>query len=362
MKQRNYFLLPVILISGLIARPAVAQNNVPRPVTLYYNSACELTTPEKALFIRETSLDFENMVFSGISRDYAIKDHSLMSEGFFDHGVNKGLHSNYFENGKLQSTIEYADDGFILWELTDDKDNHEVVRGTGKFVLDYFSIGTSNSSGVTLDQGTLSGEFLGGKRTGIWIYKDKSGVKTDEEIYEGGKFLKRNSILPSGTTSVQSSKKTIYIDLTGILTEAFNVDPTSFSNLNQYIVQYCPSYDPSFRRWLSYPGGMKKLLLIIAVGLRTEIDDNITIKLTIDENGKFVKVRPPFVLGSDFGDEVKAIIKPHENKILPAMRDGKPYAFTMKLPIANSQQWIQYLETATDDDVNAYLDELNVEQ
>jgi hypothetical protein len=285
-----------------------------------------------------------------------------MSEGFFDHGINRGLHSDYFDNGTLQSTIEYADDGFILWELTDERNNHEVAHGTGKFTLDYYAVNAVSTGGVTLDQGTLSGEFINGKRNGSWMYTDKSNVKTDEEIYENGKFIKRNSVQPSGYTSILDTKKPIIISLSGILTEALNVDATSFTDLNQYVIQYCPPYDAGFHRWITFPGGMKKLLLNVAQSLRTEVDDNIFIKLSVDENGKFGKIKASLLYGTDFTDEIRAIFKPYENKFLPAVRDGKPYAFTMKLPVSNSQKWIQYLETAPDDDVNAYLDEINTEQ
>ena len=337
----------------LCAQPA----NQPKPVTLYYNGAMELTTPEKALFRRETLLDFENITFSGVCKDY--KTDKLISEKFYEHGVNTGLHTEYSLDGKVKSTLEHSDQGFIIWELRSEKGDPIVTQGTGNFTISCFVV-ESAGSGVSLKTATVSGRFERGRRTGTWTYTDQNNAVTDTELYEAGEFVSRTDY-SLGKIAVRT-KKNIIIALEDLLAETFQFEEGTFINLQEYFGKYVTPLPASYNRSITFPGGMKKLLLIIALGLQTEVEENQVVKLTVDENGKYQKIKANFLLGSGFTGELASIVKPHETKLLPAIRNGKPVSMTIKIPVGNSREWIDYLQSVPDDDVNAYLDQLNPEE
>ena len=198
-------------------------------------------------------------------------------------------------------------------------------------------------------QGILKGEFLFGKRAGIWIYEDLSKKKTDEEIYERGKLVKR--IHFSEPTTVELNyKKEIIISVNSLVTEAIAYDHNSFTNLNQVFEQQT-GYPVSFHRPVTYPGGTKRLLLLLAQ--YAEIPEgNVTIlRLKVDEHGNVLKYGIEESAGPENDNQAMKAIKVHENKFLPAIKDGKPYSSTIFLPISGGQNWINFLNTTPIEEV-----------
>src|SRR5271170_2144296 len=89
----------ILLLLLPIANPVFAQSsdsfgdsqNIPVRVNLFYNERWELTAPEKAVYRREASIDFVNMVFSGIYKDFTAEG-KLIDDGIYDdQGVKQGL-------------------------------------------------------------------------------------------------------------------------------------------------------------------------------------------------------------------------------------------------------------------------------
>jgi antitoxin component YwqK of YwqJK toxin-antitoxin module len=324
-------------------------------VTLYYNQSWDLTTADKALYRREANLDLREITFAGLYKDYN-KMNKVIREGFYENGMRKGLQTDYFDDGQIKSTMEFDEQGFVIWELNTETHDNQVIHGTGKFTMPYYSFEEVNQT-MQLKEGTLQGEFRSGKRVGKWTYLDQTGVLTDEETYSNGVFSERASFKNSNRT-VQETKKTIIVSIESLIMEAFAYDETAFTNLNQYLEQNTPPLPPHFQRNITFPGGIKKLLLLIALNLRFDIEENLMIRITVDEQGHLIKVKSSvFVVG--LGDEVNHAMKSHETKLLPAIADGKPALATMIIPVSNSQQWIHYLQTAPADDVELYVQEVN---
>src|SRR5882672_9263090 len=69
----------------------------PRDVTLYINGRGELTSPERSVIRRETSMDLETLLVIGGYKDYN-KEGKLIADGIFHEGIMRGLRTHYFEN------------------------------------------------------------------------------------------------------------------------------------------------------------------------------------------------------------------------------------------------------------------------
>jgi len=323
--------------------------------TLYYSDSWELTTPDKAAYTREGTVNFIDMVFYGVFKDYS-REHKLVRDGFYDdQGVKRGLHTEYFQNGSVKSTMEYAEEGFIIWELTNDMGENEVTRGTGKFTVFYYNFEQVDRS-LKLVEGVLNGEFLNGKRTGTWTYKKDGGQEWDEELYERGMLTKRTSVSASGTVELHEIKPVI-ISLSSLVTEAFSFDPSSYTHLNQFFEQYGPAYPTTFQRSITFPGGIKKLLLLLSANYSIHTDEVKLASVTVDENGNLTKIK----MGGrqDLQRELERTIKPFKLKFLPAVANGKAYESTVKIPISNDGQWISFLQNSSEDAIYTYLATVN---
>jgi antitoxin component YwqK of YwqJK toxin-antitoxin module len=343
-----------LFLSAVLRAEAQELSPAHKKITLYYTANWELTSPEKAVYHRETNLDFQNLGFEGTYKDYS-KANKLLAEGYYEKGVMRGLHSAYNEDGSLKSTYEYSDTGFIIWELVNDKNEHVITRGTGKFTT-YFYQFKEQDHAFRIYEGVVSGEFIFGKRTGTWTYEDKAGNLTDQEVYEHGAFAKRITYTRHGAVEYHE-RVPVISSLAALIQESFSYDTTQYTHLNQYFERNLPAYPESFQRAITFPGGMKRFLLLVAVSLPIQLEETI-VKLTVDEHGNFKKIKASLSYG-DLDDDLKRIVKAHQLKFLPAIADGKPYELTMRIPISNSQPWITYLQTTTADDLGAYLRDLN---
>jgi antitoxin component YwqK of YwqJK toxin-antitoxin module len=412
MKSRVHaavVLLMSILLgnTGLVASgQLIIGNNIiptepPAPpirTNLYYNQNWELTTPEKAVFRREASLDLRNVVFSGIYKDYTRTNH-LIADGFYDQGIRKGLQTEYFENGMLKSTIEYTLNGFIIWELVTESGKVAISKGSGDFKLPFYYLRRIGHE-VEMVQGTVAGKFINGIRNGNWTFHYSDGTR-EVEYYVNGKrilyyenpeqlrailelygeliidaetvrtgksaidkydnvmdALRRHgkttswvdhfvdSLPYSGGIEVDTGKP-VELSLKSQEVEQFNFDHHSFSMLNQFFEKYGPALPKSFQRSVTFPGGIKRFLLMVELSKNlpeqtTGYDAAMMAKLNVDRNGRLKKIRGvPFILYAL--EEFTRAVKPFEQKLLPGIKDGKPYSSSILIPISDAPGWLNFL-------------------
>jgi TonB family protein len=181
--------------------------------------------------------------------------------------------------------------------------------------------------------GVLTGEFQNGKRVGKWTYNGKHNY---EEIYDNGILVKR--------TAKQydiKNKLDVVLSPTSHETEKFNFDKSVFKNLYSFFEAYPTQNMDSIQRSVAYPGGIKKLLSLIALNLKFPKEDRmketqgrVIVSLTIDEHGNVKNRKIIKSLSSTYDEEALRVIKLFEDKLCPALLDGKPYEAILSIPIA----------------------------
>ena len=294
----------------------------------------ELTTPEKSFVRREAYFDLQEMVFDGVYQDYS-KDNKLIAEGYYAHGKKRGIQTEHFEDQSIKSTIEFSDDDFVIWQLVNDKKEYAVAKGTGKFTLHYFYF-----FDYYLKQGTFSGEFLNGKRSGTWIYQDLKKGKTDVEYYKNGELQRRIHFAKSDSMTLYTTKEMI-LSINAINTESLIFDKEAFTSLSQYFETQI-AYPASFQRNVTYPGGIKPLLRLL---MDADVPENYLslIKVKINEHGQVLKTLIVRSVDPETDERVLKSVERHQSRLLPAMKDGKPYPAIFYLPVSGGENWEKIL-------------------
>lgn len=307
----------------------------PLKLTFYYNMNWELTTPEKSFVRREAYFDLHEMVFDGVYQDYN-KDNKLIAEGYYAHGKKSGIQTEHFEDQSIKSTIEFSDNDFVIWQLMNDKKEYQVAKGTGKFSLPYFYF-----FDYYLKQGAFSGEFLNGKRSGTWVYRDLKKNITDVEYYRNGKFQSRTHFAKNDSVILPVSKELI-LSLNAINTESLVFDKEAFASLSQYFETQI-TYPPSFQRNVTYPGGIKQLLRLLT---DANVPENYLslVKIKIDEHGQVLKTWIVRSVDPDTDMRVLKSVEQHQSRLLPAIKDGKPFPVIFYLPVSGGERWEQTLK------------------
>ena len=302
----------------------------PIKVAFHYNMNWELTTPEKSFIRREAYFDLQEMVFDGVYQDYN-KDNKLIAEGYYVHGKKRGLQTEHFEDQSIKSTIEFSDDDFVIWQLVNDKKEYEVAKGTGKFTLHYFYF-----FDYYLKQGTFSGEFQNGKRSGTWVYQDLKKVKTDVEYYKNGKLQSRTHFTKNDSVELNTTKEMI-LSVNEINTVLLIFDKGAFTSVSQYFETQI-TYPASFQRNVTYPGGIKSLLRLL---MDADVPENYLalVKIKIDEHGQVLKISIARSVDPATDERVLKSIERHQSRFLPAMKDGKPYPTVFYLPVSGGERW-----------------------
>ena len=279
------------------------------------------------------------MVFDGIYKDYD-KENKLMAEGLYAHGEKRGLQNEYFNDRSLKSTIEFVNHDFTIWELKDENKEIEVKGGTGKFTLYYLYV-SGLVSQPTWKEGILNGEFHFGRRVGTWTYQDTNKVKTDEEIYENGKLIKRIHFSDDQSVELDYPKE-IIISVNSLFTDSYAFDHDSFKSLNE-VFEKMLTYPVHFQRNITYPGGIKKLLLLLAKNAEIPEGYVAVVKIKVDANGKVTKYKVDNVDSPGMKDRALKAVKLYENKLFPAIKNGKPHTASIYLPISGGQEWTDLL-------------------
>ena len=320
----------------------------PVKLTFYYNLSWELTTPEKSFYRRQAYFDLQELVFDGVYQDYN-KDGKLMAEGYYAHGRKSGIQTEHFEDQSIKSTIEFSDNDFIIWQLVNDKREYEIAKGTGKFAIPFYYF-----FDYYLKQGTLNGEFRNGKRTGTWIYYDSKKQRTDVEHYQKDGHLWSHTRFTKGDSVFLEGKNEIILSINSINTDALIFDKNAFSTLNQYFETQI-TYPSSFQRNITYPGGIKHLLRLLT---RAGVPEKnlVLVKLKIDEHGQVVKINVARTVDLLTDARVVRELEQHQFRFCPAMKNGKPIASTIYLPVSGGEAWEKMLDEMP---TQFFLDENN---
>ncbi len=351
MNSRLHWTLVILLNTrGLFAQPASLPGQgrtSSMKVVFYYTLNWELTTPEKSLFRREADFDLSEMVFDGIYKDYD-KENKLIAEGLYAKGEKRGLQSEYFNDRSLKSTIEFLNDDFTIWELKDENKEIEIKGGTGKFTLYYLYVSGLVSQPVW-KHGTLNGEFHFGRRAGTWTYQEGNKVETDEERYENGKLIKRIHFSDGQPVELHYPKE-IIISFSSLFTDSYALDRDSFKSLNE-VFERTLAYPVTFQRNIMYPGGIKKLLMLLAKNADIPEGHVPVVKIKLDANGKVIQYKVSN--DDDPGIEGRALkaVKLYEDRFLPAIKNGKPHTATIYLPISGGQEWTDLMNQTPEDEL-----------
>ena len=326
------------LFAQPVAMPAQGQSTSMK-VVFYYTLNWELTTQEKSFFKREADFDLMAMSFDGVYRDYD-KDNKLIAEGMYSKGEKRGLQNEYFSDRSLKSTIEFANLDFTIWELKDENREVRINGGTGQFTLNYLYVSGLVSQPVW-KQGILIGEFHFGRRVGTWTYQDRNKMKTDEEVYENGKLIKRTHFSDDQPVELDYPKE-IIISINSLLTDNLVLDRDTFKSLND-VFEKTLTYPVTLQRNISYPGGIKKLLLLLARNAEIPEGQVAVVKIKVDASGKVVKYKVSNI--NNPGMEARALkaVKMYEDRLFPAIQNGKPHTSTMSLVISGGQEWTDFL-------------------
>ncbi len=336
--KRVLFIYSIFLLALTYVKVLAQENNTePIKTIFYYNTKWELTTPENSIYKREAYFDLKDMLFDGVYKDLS-KDDKLIGDGYYQRGERSGMQTEYFEDQTIKTTIEYTDKGFILWQkMTPDK-KFEVAKGTGKFSLPCFYF-----FDMRIKQGILHGEFLNGKRVGLWIYTDTGGKKTDTEHYEDGKLMKHFFYRQTDSVSVNYGKN-ILLSLNSINTQGLAFDKTVFATANDYFEKYV-LYPTSFSRQATFPMGIKRLIIILTEELSVPHQNLLIAKLKIDEHGKQTKLGLARSLFNQTDDNALKLLKGYESLFFPAIEKGKPVPSTLYVPVASGEEWMELLRT-----------------
>lgn len=342
MPHRILLWLMLVAYSSLSsAQPgSFRKKSVTQKVTLYYNGAAEITSPEKASMKRMVELNLDAMVFHGVYQDFDLND-NLIAEGYFHEGKKIGLRTEYFKDHSLKSSIEFSTTDFIIWQLKNEAKESVVTNGSGKFSIPFF-YGTGTTLQPRWKQGTLEGEFRFGKRMGTWNYFDLAKNKIDEEVYENGKFVKRIHYENEESTEL-SYPKVVYLSLNNLIEEVFSYDKQLYSNVNKSCGQQI-TYPVKFSRSATFAGGLKRLLLFIAQ--RIVIPDNaqVVIQLSIDNEGFVTSSAIQQGVSRQLDAACLESINNVELKFFPAIKKGKPYSSLLYVPIYGGAAGLKLIE------------------
>jgi hypothetical protein len=208
-----------------------------------------------------------------------------------------------------------------------------------------------------LKQGTFTGEFQNGKRVGAWIYYDSKNTRTDVEYYQKNGRLLERTYFAKNDSLILNEKKEIILSVNSIITEALVLDKESFSTVNQYFEAQA-KYPGSFQRNVSYPGGLKHLLRLLT---RADVPDRylVLVKLKISEHGQVDKISIARSVDANTDARVVRELEQHQFRFCPAMKNGKPIASTIYLPVSGGENWERQLKELPTEyffDVNNFMD------
>jgi TonB family protein len=343
-------------------------------IRLYYNSNWEITTKEKASFIRKAVYDLSTFKLDGAVQDFTISGTLLMSghynsdrrEGEFIFNYpngstkSKGKYNDnqrlgnwefYYDNGKLKQKATFKDNSetnlFSIDEFYDRDGNQLIKNGTGAWLNDSIVSNSLEDSGLF----RLTGQFKDSLRTGIWkLIRISDNKLIHSEQFRKGRFLEATVWEPMfnsyGTTSFEFLNLYPDENLDKLKkAERFVLDTTSYpSNLINADVSTIlravtgKNYYTKNRR-AGYLYGDQNLLDFIGTNikypisaLQNKITGKVYIKVVIDSLGKTKEVSVFKGVNKDLDAEALRVIKSIDTW-LPAIKDGKAIESSISIPV-----------------------------
>jgi hypothetical protein len=141
------------------------------------------------------------------------------------------------------------------------------------------------------------------------------------------------------------SGKEIILSVNALLTESMAFDKTVYAGANQFFENQV-SYPTTFNRTVTYPGGIRRLLLLLSGQIGVPENNLLMIKLKVDEHGRVSKSNIILSVDEETDDRGLKVLMTHEPRLLPAISNGKPVPSTIYLPILSGEKWLKTLQEA----------------
>jgi TonB family protein len=343
-------------------------------VTLYYNALWEITSKEKAVYIRDAEFNVEKMQLVGRFVDSDISGNKLM-EGNYSAGKRNGeftfftpsgkierkgnYHNNrrtgkweyYYSNGKLKQIVQFAPEDrtadFIVTDFFDRNGNPVVREGTGKWVNDSVVIDLLGNSSLQ----RLTGQFKDSLKVGVWkLVQIDNDKLIHSEKFVNGKFVSAVVFSPIsneyGTTSSEVMPKfPDDFNFKFRKTDSFELDTTAFPASLLYAdvttifkTLTGKTYEIKNRKAM-YPEGDYSLLEFIARNIKypisaieKKVSGKVYIGAFIDQQGDLKEAKVLYGVDKDLDEEALRVVK-LITRWLPEIVEGKPVQSALTIPV-----------------------------
>lgn len=343
-------------------------------VTLYYNALWEITSKEKAVYIREAEFNVEKMQLVGKLVDSDISGNKIM-EGNYSAGKRngeftffypsgkierKGNYQNnrrtgkweyYYSNGKIKQLVLFTPnerkDDFVVTDFFDRLGHQMIKEGTGKWINDSITYDILGNSSLQ----RLTGQFKDSLKVGVWklIQIDNDKLIHSEKFLKG-KFVSAVVFSPAsneyGTTSSEVMPKfPDDFNFKFRKTDSFELDSTAFpaslmyADVTTILKTLTGNTHEIKNRKAMYPEGDYSLLEFIARNIKypiSAIERKVTGKVYvgafIDSQGNLKEAKILYGIDKELDEEALRVVR-LITRWLPEIVDGKPVQSALTIPV-----------------------------
>lgn len=343
-------------------------------VTLYYNALWEITSKEKAVYIRDAEFNLEKMQLAGKFTDSDLLGNKLMEGNyaagrqngeftfFYPNGKieRKGTYQNnrrtgkweyYYSNGKIKQLVLFTPnerkDDFVVTDFFDRLGHQMIKEGTGKWINDSISYDILGNSSLQ----RLTGQFKDSLKVGEWkLVQIDNNKLIHSERFVKGQFVSSVIFNPVvndyGTTSSEFMPKLRDEYVSKFRkTESFVLDTTAFPASLMYadvttILKTLTgnTYEIKNRKAM-YPEGDYSLLEFIARNIKypiSAIERKVTGKVYvgafIDSQGNLKEAKILYGIDKELDEEALRVVR-LITRWLPEIVDGKPVQSALTIPV-----------------------------
>jgi antitoxin component YwqK of YwqJK toxin-antitoxin module len=194
--------------------------------TIYYNKNWAICEKTIASYYRMGTLAIDSFWFyTGIIKDYTIKDSLLMEGSYSEDGYKDGHFAFYYRNGNIRMSGDYSRDKMIgnwKWNYPDGTEHAVIYFPGGKNDFTFITYRDekrqlqlengngdftwySEPSASDINGFKLTGSCKDGKRVGTWKYYDsRTNTLICKEVYKDGLF-KRGRMETYSNNRIDSS-------------------------------------------------------------------------------------------------------------------------------------------------------------
>ena len=199
-----------LIIFGLLQISMILKSQ--EKIKLYFNNNWEVTSKDKAVYIREAKYDLQNFALNGKVTDRSL-DGNLIMEGNYLYGKRNGEFTFYYRTGKIESKGEYLNNqragkwvyyypngrskqsviyfkdkkkgDFSVGEYFDRNGKQMIKNGSGKWQNDSIAISELDNSSLI----GITGEFKDSLKSGVWKFVRLSDhMLLQTERFKKGEF------------------------------------------------------------------------------------------------------------------------------------------------------------------------------